>query len=219
MAAEMKRAIEEKREDPAVYAKILCTIIATACKEDPEGDSCKKMILDYSGNQPRIGTTAHPTTPSAPLDNLVGSWDLTTFMFGGGHQGDSPCGILHRPVSIGPVTGNRVSLSAFCDDGSEHIFELKRSTGDRNYLITVRNKEGISVVDFPVQYVEGKGWAGSRGQRVEGKEVSITATIKPMEGDKWHGWAVTVSRAEDADRNMKDIKTPYLRFDLTRRRD
>ena len=120
-------------------------------------------------------------TSSDPLDNLTGDWHLTTFVFGGGQLGFSTCGLVHQPVSVAqnPVG---LALSATCKDGSEHIFVIKRSVDKRAYLITVKNKEGISVSDFPIGYVEGQGWVGSKEQIVGDKEISITSTIHPIEG-------------------------------------
>jgi hypothetical protein len=46
---------------------------------------------------------------------------------------------------------------------------------------------------------------------VDGKEVPVTATIAPIEGRNWVGWAIAVVPSAD-------IKTPYFRADLTRRK-
>lgn len=155
------------------------------------------------------------TAPGGPLSQLVGEWSLTAFVIGAGQFGGPRCGKTDRPgpasVTIELSREDGVSLGVACDDGSDYAFRLKRDAASQDYLITVKSKVGLSVNDFPVAYVEGEGWKGARPELVEGKEVSVTATIARIEGRNWVGWAITVVPSAD-------IKTPYFRVDLTRRK-
>ena len=169
---------------------------------------------------PGLGATGQVPAQGDPLSKLVGDWDLTVFVMGGGRFGGPRCGKSDRPgpsaVTIAPHGDSGVALAVACDDGSDYAFRLRHDAATHTYLITVKSKEGISVDDFPVAYVEGQGWKGARQQLVEGKEVSITATVAPIEGRNWNGWMIFVLPTADINRN--DIKTPYFRADLTRRK-
>jgi len=165
-----------------------------------------------------LSSTQRLGTSGDPLDNLTGDWDITTFVFGGGNSGQSTCGLSHKPTSIAPHLDGILVFSAICKDGSELIFGLKRSVDKRAYHLTVKSKEGISVSDFPVEYKENQGWAGFQNQGVGDKEVSITATIQPIEGRNWYGWTIEVLPTADINVDYKTQKTPHLRLDLTRRK-
>ena len=162
-------------------------------------------------------------TQADPLGKLTGNWDLTVFVIGAGQFGGPNCGPTDRqgspPVTIAPPSDGAVSLKVACSDGSEYSFHLAYDSGTRVSLITVKSKEGISVHDFPVAYVEGQGWQGAREQLVEGKEVSITAKVAPIEGRNWFGWMIAVlPTAAVKVPDLAAIEKPYLRVDLTRRK-
>ncbi len=158
-----------------------------------------------------------------PLRLLTGDWDLTVFVLGAGQFGGPRCGPTGRSesslVTIAPPSDGTVLLAVACNDGSEYSFHLSHDSGTRVSLMTVKSKEGISVHDFPVEYVEGRGWQGARDQLVEGKEMSITATVAPIEGRNWYGWKIAVlpTTAVNAP-DLSEIEGPYLRVDLTRRK-
>ena len=162
------------------------------------------------------------TAQGDPLSKLVGDWGLTVFVIGGGQFGGPRCGKSDRPgpspVTIAPPGNSGVSLAVACNDGSDYAFRLKHDAAAHAYLITVKSKEGISVDDFSVAYVEGQGWKGAREQVVAGKRVSITATVAPIEGRNWYGWMIAVLPTADIDRGPDDVKRPYFRADLTRRK-
>ena len=159
---------------------------------------------------------------SDPLSKLAGDWGLTVFVFGGGQFGGPRCGKTDRPgsspVSIASPGDGGVSLAVACNDGSDYAFRLNRDATAHAYLMTVKSKQGISVDDCPVAYVEGQGWKGARAQLVEGKEVSIAATVAPIEGQNWYGWTMAVLPTADINRRLDDIQRPYFRADLTRRK-
>jgi|CXWL01.1.fsa_nt_gi hypothetical protein len=159
---------------------------------------------------------------SDPLSKLAGDWGLTVFVIGGGQFGGPRCGKTDRPgsspVSIASPGDSGVSLAVACNDGSDYAFRLKHDDAAHTYLITVKSKQGISVDNFPVAYVEGQGWKGAREQLVEGTAVSITATVAPIEGRTWYGWTMVVLPTADIDRGLADIKRPYFKADLTRRK-
>lgn len=172
-----------------------------------------------------LGTSACSSVPipqGDPLSKLVGDWGLTVFVIGGGQFGGPRCGKTDRPgpspVTIAPPGDGGVSLAVACSDGSDYAFRLKHDAATHAYLMTVESKQGIGVDDFPVAYVEGQGWKGTRGQMVEGKEVSITATVAPIEGRNWYGWMMAVLPTADIGRELDAIKSPYFRADLTRRK-
>lgn len=160
----------------------------------------------------------HTATSSDPLDSLAGDWNLTTFAFGGGQSGFSTCGLIHQPVSVTPHPEDSLALFANCKDGSEHTFKLRRNLDGRSYLITVKNKEGISVSDFPLSYTGSQGWVGSKEQIVGDKTISVTISIRPIEGRNWYGWTIETLPTADVNVDFKTTKTPYLKFDLTRRK-
>ncbi len=184
---------------------------ATALAGPEDQDSAKSDVVS-------------DVTQGDPLRNLTGDWDLTVFVVGAGQFGGGPrCGPTDRPgsspVTIAPPSDGAVSLAVACNDGSEYSFHLTHDSATRVSLVTVKSKEGISVHDFPVSYVEGQGWQGAREQLVEGKDVSITATVAPIEGRNWHGWMIAVlpTAAVNAP-DLSEIERPYLRADLTRRK-
>jgi hypothetical protein len=162
------------------------------------------------------------TASGDPASKLVGDWALTVFVMGGSQPGGLRCGRSDRPgpspVTIAPPRDSGVSLTVACNDGSDYAFRLKRGTAAHAGLLTVKSKQGISVDDFPVGYVEGQGWTGVREQLVKGKKVPITVTVAPIEGRNWYGWMIAVLPTADINRSLDNIKTPYFRVDLTRRK-
>jgi hypothetical protein len=157
-------------------------------------------------------------TTNDPLSHLKGDWVITIFLFGGGHSGISACGLDHQPASIVSHSDAMIEASAKCRDGSQYYFKLVRGNDHRSYLFTVNNKEGINVVDFPLNYFGNKGWMGSMQQVVEGKEISLSAAITPIEGNTWYGWATGVRPTVESGVDYKKTKTPYLKVDFIRRK-
>lgn len=157
-------------------------------------------------------------TTTDPLANLKGDWYITTLLFGGGREGISTCGLNHQPASIVSHSDGMIELSAVCRDGSQHIFKLVRSVDHRVYLFTMNNKEGVNVSDFPLNYLGSEGWMGSAQQIAGDKEISLSASITPIEGKTWYGWRIGVRPTAEAGVSYKTTKTPYLMVDLTRRK-
>jgi len=156
-----------------------------------------------------------------PLSRLAGDWSLTVFVLGAGQFGGPKCGTSDQPgpppVTIPSPSDGAVSLAAACDDGSEYRFLLGQDSATQAYALTVKSGPGISVQDFPVAYVDGKGWHGERDQLVEGETQSVTAMVAPIEGQNWHGWQIAVLPTAGVGRS-DDLKKPYFRADLTRRK-
>lgn len=162
--------------------------------------------------------TSQLETTSDPLAHLKGDWVITTFLFGGGYSGISGCGLDHQPTSIVSHSDGMIEVSTECRDRSEYYLKLVRGNDHRSYLFTVNNKEGINVVDIPLKYFGSKGWMGSVQHVVEGKEISLTAAITPIEGKTWYGWATGVRPTEEARVDYGKAKTPYLKVDFIRRK-
>ena len=159
-----------------------------------------------------------------PLRSLAGDWGLTAFVIGRGQLGGPRCGKTDRPgppaVTIAPPAQNAVSLAVSCDDGSDYAFRLRYDPAVHGYLLTVKSKAGISVDDFPVAFVADHGWKAERDELVgDGRKVPVTATVAPIEGRNWYGWAIAVLPTADVDRDAEDLETAYFRADLTRRRE
>ena len=74
----------------------------------------------------------------------------------------------------------------------------------------------MSVSDFPVQYAEGEGWYGVRGELVGGEIVSTTTGIARIEGRNWYGWTIQVIPTAARNSPMDRVRT--LKADLTRRK-
>lgn len=157
-------------------------------------------------------------TSSEPVLHLKGDWVITTFLFGGGYSGISGCGLLHQPASMVSQSDGIVEVTAQCKDDSKYVFKLMRGNDPRSYLLTVNNKEGINVTNFPLNYLGKQGWAGSAKQVVENKEVTLVAAIAPIEGKSWYGWATWIRPAMEAGVDYNKAKTPYLKVDFTRRK-
>ena len=168
------------------------------------------------------GCSSATILQSDPLSKLVGDWGLTVFVVGGGQFGGPRCGKTDRPgsspVTIAPPGDSGVSLAVACNDGSDYAFRLTHDGAAHVYLMTVKSKQGISVDDLPVAYIEGQGWKGAREQLVEGEVESITATVSPIEGRNWYGWTTVVLPTADTNRGLSDVKRPYFKADLTRRK-
>ena len=156
-----------------------------------------------------------------PLSKLAGDWGLTVFVMGAGQFGGPECGKRDRPgpppVTLAPPSDGAVSLAAACDDGSEYSFRLRHDSATQAYVLTVKSGPGISVQDFPVAYVDGKGWEGKRDQLVDGETQSVTGAVAPIEGRNWYGWMIVVLPTAGIGRS-DDLKEPYFRADLTRQK-
>ena len=178
-----------------------------------------------SGQAPAAAAVAAPGREAEdPLARLAGEWRLTPLVIGAGQFGGGPkCGTSDRPgpppVTLAPPSDGAVSFAAACDDRSEYSFRLRHDPAGQAYVLTVKSGPGISIQDFPVEYFEGKGWRGERTQLVDGETQSVTATVEPIEGRNWYGWmiAVLLTAAVNAP-ELADIKKPYFRADLTRRK-
>jgi hypothetical protein len=158
-----------------------------------------------------------------PLRQLAGDWGLRVFVIGAGQFGGLECGTGAGPggppVTVAPPSDGAVALTAACEDGSEYRFRLGRDSATQAYVLTVKSGPGISVQDFPVAYVDGKGWRGTRDLLVDDETQSITAMVAPIEGRLWYGWMIAVLPTAAADApELTDIKEPYFRADLTRRK-
>ncbi len=155
------------------------------------------------------------------LSKLAGDWGLTVFVMGAGQFAGPKCGTSDRPgpppVTLAPPSDGAVSFAAACDDGSEYSFRLRHDSATQAYVLTVKSAPGISVQDFPIAYVDGKGWQGKRDQLVAGETQSVTAMVAPIEGRNWYGWMIAVLPTAGIGRS-DDLKKPYFRADLTRRK-
>lgn len=157
-----------------------------------------------------------------PLGKLAGDWGLSVFVMGGGEFGGLRCGTSNRPgpppVTVAPPSGGAVSFSVSCEGGRDYAFRLSQDSTTHAYAVTVTSPPpGISVQDLPVAYADGKGWQGKRDEQVDGQTQSITALIAPIEGRNWYGWMIAVLPTSGVGRE-NDLKKPFLRADLTRRK-
>ena len=151
---------------------------------------------------------------SDPLRGLANKWHLTGFVFGGDDPYHSfECG----EVTVASPADRTVSLSVTCDN-TDYYFLLKHGSETQAYLITVKSKIGISIDDFPVTHVDGRGWHGERDQLVDGETLSITAMVKRIEGRNWYGWSIKVLPTAAIKLSPGEIKKPYFQADLTRRK-
>jgi hypothetical protein len=156
-----------------------------------------------------------------PLNKLSGDWKLEAFVMGAGQFGDPKCGTSYMrdapPMTLAPPKDGVVSFTVTCDKGGEYRFRLRHDSSTQTYFLTVKSPAGISVEDFPGAYVVGEGWQGKRDQLVDGKTQSITAMVTPIEGRNWYGWAIAVLPTAGVG-HSDDLKKPYFRTDLTRRK-
>ena len=170
---------------------------------------------------PGLGARGQLTAQGDPLSKLVGDWDLTVFVMGGGRFAGPRCGKSDRPgppaVTIAPPGDSGVALAVACNDGSDYAFRLKHDQTTQAYVLTVKSKVGISVQDFPVVYVVGQGWQGKRDQLVAGEMRSITAMVAPIRGWEWYGWKVVVLPTASIGHEGL-LEKPFFRVDLTRRK-
>lgn len=156
-----------------------------------------------------------------PLSKLAGAWGLTTSVIGAGEFGGPKCGTSAGsgppPVIIPSPSDGAVSLAAPCDNGGEYRFRLRHDSATQAYALTVESASRKSIEDFPVAYVDGKGWQRPRDQLVDAETQSVTALVAPIEGRNWYGWMIAVlpTAAVNA-AELADIKKPYFRADLTR---
>ena len=111
-----------------------------------------------------------------------------------------------------------IEVSAACKDGSQYVFKLVRGNEHPIYLLTVNNIEGINVSDFPLKYFGSKGWMGTVNQVVDDKEASLSASITPIEGKTWYGWAIWIRPTAEAGVDYSKARTPYLKVDFTQRK-
>lgn len=160
-----------------------------------------------------------PTPPDDPLHKLAGDWGLTVFVMGAGQFGGPKCGKGSgpggAPVKVAASNEGAVSFAAACDNKSEYSFRLGHDSATQAYVLSVTSTPGISVQDFPVAYVEGKGWQGKRDEAVDNETQSITAMIAPIEGRRWYGWMIAVLPTAGVG-HEDDLKQPFFRADLTR---
>jgi len=153
---------------------------------------------------------------TSPLSGFSGKWDLKGFVVGG----KTPlslfeCGDVRATFS----TTRIVSFSKACNKVGDYYLRLSKHASETDtYLITVNSKAGISIDNFPVTYVDGKGWRGKRDQLVNGETVSITAMVGRIEGRNWHGWTVQVFPTSVLGLSLDEIKEPFFKADLTRRK-
>lgn len=157
----------------------------------------------------------------SPLSDLAGKWGFTEFVVGGNNpMSDLPmsafkCGEVMAVAS----KDQTVSFSTTCDKMGEYSFRLTKLTSEAHaYLISVNSKVGISIDGFPVTYVDGKGWHGEHEQLVNGEAVSLTAMVQRIEGKNWYGWTVQVFPTSVLSLSLDEIKEPYFKVDLTRRK-
>jgi len=187
-----------------------------------EADALIEDARRARAQPPPARPQAVSTTQGDPLSQLAGEWHLTVFVIGGGHFGGPICGKTDQPgppsIAVASPADGGVSFTVACNDGSDYAFLLKHDAASGDYLITVKSKVGTSVDGFPVAYLEGQGWKGARTQRVDGNEVSVTSVVAPIEGRNWSGWMIAVMPTADIDLGPDDVKTPYFRADLTRRK-
>jgi len=151
-----------------------------------------------------------------PLIQLAGDWALDGFVIGGGGSGFS--GIKCGKISIAAPSASGVSVSTSCDDYGDYFFRLKQGSGARDFLLTVRSKIGISVEDIPIAYLDGQGWMGSRDQLLGATTQSITARVAAIAGRNWYGWTIEVLPTAELNGNPEEMKTAFLKADLTRRK-
>jgi hypothetical protein len=167
-----------------------------------------------------FGASGESSAKTETLSRLVGDWDLTVFVIGGGQFEGLRCGNTEKPgrspVTIAPPAESGVSLVISCDNGNDYAFRLKHDPKTDAYLITVKSKEGISVDAFPVGYVDDQGWKGTGDQPMDGKGMGITAAVAPIEGRNWYGWRVAVLPTAGVDGGPDAIKRHYIMADLTR---
>lgn len=181
-------------------------------------DAAGSMVQAGIDRKLRELRVAQLNTTSDPLSHLKEDWVITTFLFGGGHSGISACGLAHQPASIQLHSDGIIEISATCKDGSQYYLRLVRGNDQKTWLFTVKNKEGISINDFPLNYYGSKGWMGSAQQLVDDKEISLSAYIAPIEGRTWYGWATWVRPTAEAGVDYTKSKTPYLKVDFIRRK-
>lgn len=194
-------------------------ILALRSPERAQDDAIAVAAPD--DQDPTRGDVMSGVAKGDPLTQLAGEWGLTVFVMGAGQFGGPNCGKSDRPgppsVNIASPSDGAVSLAAACDDGSEYSFRLRHDSATQAYVLTVNSAPGISVQDFPVAYVDGKGWQGKRDQPVDGETQSITAMVAPIEGRSWNGWMIAVLPTADIGRSDLPEK-PYFRADLIRRK-
>ena len=124
-----------------------------------------------------------------------------------------------REVMIATPADRTVSFSTTCEEAGEYNFRLTTHPSEAHtYLITVNSKVGVSVEGFPVTYVDGKGWHGEHDQLVNGETVSLTAKIQRIEGKRWYGWTAQVFPTSVLKLSIDEIKEPFFKIDLTRRK-
>lgn len=183
------------------------------------------VLVGATAGAETVGVTMAPTPPAAPhgdpLVQLAGEWGLEAFVMGAGQFGGPRCGKSAGrgppPVTLAAGGDGAVSFTASCDNGSEYSFRLGRDSAAQTYVLSVKSTPGISVRDFPLAYVDGQGWRGKRDELVDGKMESITAMVTPIEGRLWYGWMIAVLPTSGVG-HEDDLKTPFFRADLTRRK-
>ena len=175
-----------------------------------------------------LGVNPQTVAADDPLGQLAGDWVVDGFVIGeGGHPmiPNSACG----SVTVAPARGQDVSISVSCHDAGDYTLRLKHGSGGEAYLMTVKSKYGISIEDFPLEYVtdwigapvqDSKVWLGTRDQLVDNETVSVTAMMGRIEGRNWRGWRIAVLPTEATKLPGGDeaVKKPYFFVDLTRRK-
>lgn len=152
---------------------------------------------------------------SDPLRALSQEWRVSGFVVGG----DDPFSMVRcGKTTVASPTDRTLSLSVACGDAGDYYFRLKQGPETGAYLMTVKSRIGISIDDFPVTYVDGEGWLGERDQLVDGETVSLSAMVAPIEGRNWHGWTIQVLPTEAIIVSPDELRKPYFKIDLTRRK-
>ncbi|RLA26066.1 MAG: hypothetical protein DRQ62_00730 [Gammaproteobacteria bacterium] len=158
----------------------------------------------------------HSINNKSPLVGISGNWDLKGFVVGG----DTPMSLFNcgKVMTTFP-TAQTGSISTACDKIGDYYFRLSKHKSEKQtYLITVHSKVGISVNNFPIKYTDGQGWRGESDQFINGKTVSIVAMVQPIEGRNWYGWTIQVLPSATLKLSLDDIKEPFFKADLTRRK-
>jgi hypothetical protein len=166
-----------------------------------------------------------PVAADDLLGQLVGDWVVDGFLIGGESGFSvSKCG----SGTVAAEGDSTVSLSVSCGSAGDYSLRLKRGPEGKGYLMTVKSKHGISLENFPLQYVDHKEWLGTpigdgkiflgeRDQLVDDKKLSVTAMMGRIEGRNWRGWTIQVLPSEATKPGVEKLEKTYFRVDLTRR--